>query len=517
MSMTANRPLPTRGRPYAPPLSAAERAARRAARQARSTWIMNGMALFLPMAMGLQVEAIGRLYVAEFLMLLVLPMLVIDRGGMLMAALPKTVLILAAAWLGGQIVTDLVNGTPYADYSRGWARIVFFLLAFSVTYMLVYGNRRRIVLFAIGLSIGYMASLYLYPSEAILADPWKFGYGIPVTTLGVVLALSPLFRRVSVFPVAILGALGVLNMVLGLRSLAGVCFMTALYLVAQLIFGKKGEKVTPPTNVRLVFMLIVGIAAVWAVIAAYEYAALEGLLGDDARDKYIDQTAEGYGVLLGGRHELLVSAQAIADSPILGHGSWAKDPLYAEMLMAMTRSPDEALEAAWFGDLIPTHSYLTGSWVEAGILGGVFWIFVLFLVTKVLANLFQARDALSPLYVFLALQLVWDVLFSPFGADRRIMAGYQIALMIFAWEGLKGYAERAKQIRRIRRAARKALKPRLGGPPRGGAQRPLPNPRLMRRPPPNVATLPRPSARAAQRAETASTADEDAPGHSGAS
>ena len=95
-------------------------------------------------------------------------------------------------------------------------------------------------------------------------------------------------------------------------------------------------------------------------------------------------------------------------------------------------------------------------------MGGVFWLFVLLLVTKVLANLFQARDPLSPLYVFIALLLVWDLLFSPFGADRRVMVGFQIAVMIYAWEGLRVHAERAKQIRRIRRAARKALKPRLG-------------------------------------------------------
>ena len=402
----------------------------------------------------------------------------------------------------------LVEGTPFADYSRGWARILFFLLNFAAIYMVVYGNARRILLFAVGLSIGYMVSLYLYPNEVILADPWKFGYGIPVCMIAVVLSLGGIARRVPVFPIVVVAGLGVLNMVLGLRSLAGVCFMAALYLVAQLIFGKKGEKVTPPTNVRLFFMVLLGVSAVWAVIAVYEFAALEGVLGDDARDKYIDQTAEGYGVLLGGRHEFLVSAQAIADSPILGHGSWAKDTYYADMLMALTSSVEDELQAAWFGDLIPTHSYLAGSWVEAGVMGGVFWLFVLLLVTKVLANLFQARDPLSPLYVFIALLLVWDLLFSPFGADRRVMVGFQIAVMIYAWEGLRVHAERAKQIRRIRRAARKALKPRLGGPSRG-QQRPLPNPRLMRRPPPNVATLPRPSARAAHRSVAAGTESED--------
>lgn len=497
---TATTGSQPRRRPSADRRTAAEARNRR---YHRGSVMLDSLAFLVPLAMSYQVEIIGRLYAAEFLLLLCLPLLLIDRGGMLMESLPKTVLCLAAAWFASQILTDIVDGTPYADWSRGWSKIFFFTVNFAAIYMLIYGNRRRLILFTLGLAIGLAVTNQRYANFEMVALPWKFIYGLSATLAIIAITLTGFVRKMPLLPIAIMGAVGVLHMYMGWRSMAGVCFLTALYLMAQAIFGKKGANVTPPTNTRLILIGVLGIVAVWLVLALYEMAAMDGLLGEDAREKLIHQTRSGAGILLGGRHEILVSLQAILDSPFLGHGSWAQDRKYVDMLIALTRDAEEMIEAAWFGDLIPTHSHLTGSWVEAGLLGGVFWLFILFLVARVLANLFQARDPMSPLVAFIALLMMWDILFSPFAADRRIVVPYQIVLIMFMWDNLKVHAERARQIRRIRKAARSALKRRAGA--RGGAPgprprgHPLPSPRLMRRPPANVATLPRPSARAAQR------------------
>ena len=50
--------------------------------------------------------------------------------------------------------------------------------------------------------------------------------------------------------------------------------------------------------------------------------------GEDVQKKYQMEASGKYGVLLGGRTELLASLPAVYDSPILGHGSWAKDRIY---------------------------------------------------------------------------------------------------------------------------------------------------------------------------------------------
>lgn len=486
-----------------PPLLAdpKAKAEARTRRWHRGSAVYDSLAFLVPLAMAYQVEIIGRLYAAEFLLLLMLPLLLIDRGGMLLESLPKTVLALACAWFASQVLTDIVDGTPYADWSRGWSKIFFFIVNFAVIYMLIYGNRRRIVLFAIGLALGLAVSNNRYANFEMVASPWKFMYGFSATLALVAAIQFRAIRRVPMLPVLLMIGVGALNMYMGWRSMAGVCFLAAMYLMAQAVFGKKGGQVTPPTNTRLAVIFVLGVVAAWFVLFVYEMAAMDGLLGADARDKLIAQTSSGAGILLGGRHEVLVSLQAILDSPILGHGSWAQDRRYVDMLVAMTRAADEEIQASWFGDLIPTHSHLTGAWVEAGLLGGVFWLFILFLVGRVLANLFQTRDPLAPLAAWIGLLMIWDILFSPFAADRRVIVPFEIVLMMFVWDSLKVHAERARQIRRIRRAAHKALKRRGGargiGAPAPRPGRPLPSPRLMRRPPPNVATLPRPSARAA--------------------
>jgi len=153
------------------------------------------------------------------------------------------------------------------------------------------------------------------------------------------------------------------------------------------------------------------------------------MLGNAAKSKY-EAESGAYGLLLGGRTEILVSIQAVMDSPIIGHGSWAKNWDYAEMIDTLRRKFGYASQGVGELGLIPTHSHLMGGWVEAGILGAVFWLWVLFLPVRTLTVLLQTRSRLAPLIVFLAMSLVWDVLFSPYGAERRFVTPYYVIVMM---------------------------------------------------------------------------------------
>ena len=57
--------------------------------------------------------------------------------------------------------------------------------------------------------------------------------------------------------------------------------------------------------------------AMVGTLQLYDVAASEGWLGADAQAKYLQQSG-ALGVLVGGRSEVLVSSQAVIDSPILG-------------------------------------------------------------------------------------------------------------------------------------------------------------------------------------------------------
>jgi hypothetical protein len=156
------------------------------------------------------------------------------------------------------------------------------------------------------------------------------------------------------------------------------------------------------------------------------------LLGDDARDKYLIQSSGDMGVLLGARAEILASAQAIIDSPVIGHGSWAKDPKYADILVSSLGQHGYEIQGESESDLIPSHSYIMGAWVEAGVVGAIFWFWALMLAVRSLVATQRGDSALALLVVFVAFNLLWNIPFSPFGAEARLYTAYYLSLMIFA-------------------------------------------------------------------------------------
>ena len=75
-------------------------------------------AFILPAVSFAQVAVVGQLFVSELLMLVMLPWLwsVRDRP-----PLPRWFVVLWAGWLLSQVVTDIVVGSAFEDFARGWA------------------------------------------------------------------------------------------------------------------------------------------------------------------------------------------------------------------------------------------------------------------------------------------------------------------------------------------------------------------------------------------------------------
>jgi len=184
----------------------------------------------------------------------------------------------------------------------------------------------------------------------------------------------------------------------------------------------------------LIVLPAIALAAV-AVFGIYLCAADSGILGQTAKAEYEEQSAGDYGVVLGGRSAILGSMPAIYDSPILGHGSWARDPIYVlaqlEAMAAMgyentSEIQNEELEEGY----VPAHSYLFGAWVEAGVVGAIFWGWVWVLGAKALLRVYSSNIVLLPLVAFCVISLAWDNLFSPFGAEMRILVPYYLVILM---------------------------------------------------------------------------------------
>jgi O-antigen ligase len=180
------------------------------------------------------------------------------------------------------------------------------------------------------------------------------------------------------------------------------------------------------------------ILAIWGLSSIYGYAAQKGFLGAQAQWKYAWQSSGQFGLLLGGRNEILASARAIRDYPIIGHGSWARNPAYRVFLyhlidLGYERSQEELDRYINQSDLIPAHSHFFQAWVWAGILGAVFWLAILQIIFKVFIQSNRFPNCLYIFVIFICIGSIWDIFFSPFGSIMRLRWVFQLIILITAY------------------------------------------------------------------------------------
>lgn len=394
------------------------------------------LAFIIPCLIFVEVKLIGRLFLPEMILLVLFPFLLQSRGRILWAAPAKTLIIFGLLWLSGQIITDIIRSTPFADFSRGWSNIGIFLLEFSAIYLLVIRSERRVILFAIGICIGQFLQYFIAPNiYAAGGETWKFGIGYAVTFLLILSTQLRLVSRINNLSGAVLLATAVLNVLMETRSLAGICFIAALYLFVQRRTKTSRTVITEVGLKKLALAASILLVSGVVLLKFYGFVAGSGMLGASAQQKYESQAGGEFGLLIGGRQELLVSSLAIIDSPIIGHGSWAKDPMYTALLpeLLLMYGYDEAQPVAYFyeDDLIPTHSFLFGAWVNSGLLGAVFWLWVMVFCAKLLLVVYKIKDTLTPVVAFVGFNMLWNIPFSPFGAETRPYTAYYLVLLMF--------------------------------------------------------------------------------------
>lgn len=397
----------------------------------RSGRAFDVLCVVLPLGLVWQFNAVGQVFVADAVALALLPFLLHLRRRRTMRPIPRPVILLLCVWLFSQIETDLIRVTPFADYARGWGQIALTLIHLVVIWTLIDGQLRRVILFSASTAAGMLVAALASPDRFTDIEPWKFGFAAPFM-LGMATLLS---RRVlakqPLIAIAAFAIAAPLNLVLNFRSMAGICLLVAAILVVQSVIALRGGPVRRSSPVRVGVMLVIATVVTFGFVKAYESTARSGALGDAARKKLEQLSYRGQGVILGGRTDVYVATLAIRDSPLLGHGSWAKDSHYITLLRALRRRG--AVREAEPG-LIPSHSHLFGAWVQAGLLGAVFWLYVLFLAAGALAELLHRRSHLAPLIAFVAILLAYDILFSPFAAERRLLVPFFVVVLLVSIE-----------------------------------------------------------------------------------
>jgi O-antigen ligase len=374
---------------------------------------------------------VGALPGGEILLFPVLPLLLLSRGRRAFSPQYLWFYILVAGWLLGTLIADTYLGSPAVNRMKGIARVVFFALDFMALAILLNNRVRRMVVFALSIVTVMLSYVLLFRGQFALQ--WKFG-GASATIMLSLLAASHFYaRRKHPVWIGISLVLAGLNLVYAFRSqMVIVLLSTALILP---IFSEREALQNDRSRrtlktFKLIALLIAAGASIYLANQAFKIGSERGLFDEEVAGKFQAQSNGKLGVLFGGRPETLVAIQAIRDSPLLGHGSFATDRHYLELRQDLQYEYgySESDEPEEIGAPIPTHSHLTMAWVESGILGGTLWIYILVLTLRAILRIPFLRPNLAPLYCYLLLNFVWDILYSPFGSINRLWGAYLILL-----------------------------------------------------------------------------------------
>jgi len=401
---------------------------------------MGNWLVFLLPILGLsKIELGGELFVHEMILLILFPFLALKRSQLLTQSMAKLILFFGLLWFVSQVATDMYQQTAVEDLMRGWAKITFFLLSFASLMMLLTTPLRIFLWIAASTVPMLLRPFQLFANDLDFLVLWKFGIGAATLLLACLPSLWKIYKNPNdMAPVRLIAylhlAFGVGSFFLNARSLAGLAIATGALLLLYIRY--KGRQIRMQA---IAVGLILSVLGAFALISVYAIGASSGIFGDEARSKYEMQNAYGGGplaVLLGGRSESLVSTQAIADSPLVGHGSWAKDfkylIMYIDMRRAFSEEEGNPLDADLNDGLIPSHSYLLGAWVEAGLLGGLFWsAIILICIFRVIPAAFEIFTMIGLFAVLSVPAFLWNIFFSPFGANVRVEAAGTLVIFMF--------------------------------------------------------------------------------------
>jgi hypothetical protein len=405
------------------------------------------------------VPIVGSLPGCEFILLPLLPVLLLYKGSRAFKREYFWFYTLVGAWLLGTLIADVYASSPMEVRLKGTARVIFFLLDFMALAILISNKTRRMIIFALGVAaLMALSSRNWLPNLDVV---WKFGMGEAVAI--VALLVSSYFYGRGRFGICFLISfvLAGVNLAYGYRSQLAVHFVSAVLILPLTRdswtrrSGSRGEQ----NILRMAIVLLLAGGAAYAANAAIKYAARSGFFDESTQLKFETQAQGDYGVLFGGRPETLVALQAILDSPFIGHGSFPYGPEYIQMRQDLMyehgySDSDEPKEDEI--PVIPTHSHLTMAWVEGGILGGICWIYILALTLRAAFRLSVEHPPFAPLYCYLLVAFLWDILYSPFGSVNRILAAFYILL---SYNLLKSSVEpllnRRRQQVDFRRASRR--------------------------------------------------------------
>lgn len=198
-----------------------------------------------------------------------------------------------------------------------------------------------------------------------------------------------------------------------------------------LIGGKTRETIRRRLCGKFRLWCCIAVVGVFCMHTLYRVSATQGWLGEDALNKYEQQTQGDNSIkalILGGRMDAFCGLIACVDKPIVGFGPWAEDRYgyigefldkygTVEDSVNYYKSVEWRLSHGRNMRMIPCHAYLTEFWLWYGIFGLIFWIYIIFVLIR---YLMQDCWAVPQWFMWIAASIpgyFWGIFFSPWN-DR---------------------------------------------------------------------------------------------------
>lgn len=359
----------------------------------------------------ISIAFVGNLYLSELLLLPLFFVALFLKGNesIVQSRIFWVLLVSGIITLTGYMISDLVIGTEPSQYLRGWGRVALLIGNSLALIALVSLKFQYLWYFIIGWGVGGV--IYLVSLEVPLSL-WKLGYAEYIGMI--VISISTLLPKV--LSSGILLVFGMLNLLLDYRNLGA-----ASIIVAALIWvvgnGTKSKARHISSYLKLILMVTIAITIVLFTL-------------DITKDEFSDRrTVSNVGRTAG----IVVSLKAIAESPLIGYGSWTQNEKFARLLRKEIheRLGSGGAPRLGYGTTFRAHSQLLQSWVEGGVFGAAFFITfgVMLLVASFRLFMQPMKTKEFPLLCYFLILGGWGLLANPFGGDQRLLVAVVAACM----------------------------------------------------------------------------------------
>jgi O-antigen ligase len=340
---------------------------------------------------------------------------------------------LGLLWGVGVIISDVYNDTDSVDALKGLFNVLLLISIVPGVYWAVKDSPKSILVFWFGAGLSAIINFAFFAEIENVEDEdvWMV-YALYVLVIAIAGYLY--YKGYLYYSCIISEAFSVWSLFHFSRNIF-LCVTIANIIILYIEKLQANSVIDMISTFRNKILLLIVSIFIGGVLVdtIYEYGAQSGYMGERVYDKYMMQKQSNMG-LASGRMDFIIAADLIKESPIVGYGSYAKDKtglLYK--YYAMDEYVDMMFRAERESQL-PAHSYVLGAWLNSGVLGLFFFIYVLYYMTRsILRGTIMYERRFIALQILLTMYYFWDILFSPF-QNRTNFLMYIIPIIILNTE-----------------------------------------------------------------------------------